>query len=168
MENCRIRGRAAGKPGGIPPFALTVEGFDKPEYKMGRAIVVDLKLTNTSDQALHIPTVLADQYYELFEGEESIQFAFTILVKDASGEEQELMGTVLRGSTKYSDTTQSLGRGESIKIHFPGYSLVTDNMSAPLTREGQLMASLLITDGECRMWDVVRSTAVGKVRVHNR
>jgi len=168
MENCRIRGRAAGQSGGKPPFALTVEAFDKPEYRMGEAIVVDLKLTNTSNQALTIPTVLADQYYEPFEGEESIQFAVTILVKDAGGEEHELMGTVLRGSTKYSDTTQSLDRGESIKIHFPGHSLVTDTVSDPVTREGQLMASLLITDGECRMWDVVRSTGVGKVRVRNR
>jgi hypothetical protein len=168
VQNCRSGGRGAGQSGGIPPFALTVEGFDKPEYRMGEAIVIDLKLTNTSNQTLPIPVVLADQYYEPFEGEESIQFGLTILVKDASGEEHELTGTLLRGSTKYSDTTQSLARGESIKIHFPGHSLVTDSVSAPVSREGQLMASLLITDGECRMWDVVRSTAVGTVRVRNR
>src|SRR6476469_9588456 len=82
----RSRGRAAGQSGGKPPFALTVERFDKPEYRMGEAIVVDLKLTNTSNQELTIPTKFADQYYEPFEGEESLQFAVTISVKDAGGE----------------------------------------------------------------------------------
>jgi hypothetical protein len=168
MQNCRTGGRGAGQSGGKPAFSLTVDGFDKPEYRAGEAIVVDLKLTNISKATLSIPVVLADQYYEPFEGEESIQFGLTILLKDANGEEHELTGTLLRGSTKYPDTTQSLVDGESIRIHFPGYMTISDSVSAPLTQDGQLMASLLIADGECRMWDVIRSPPVGTLRVRNR
>jgi len=169
IQNCSLRDRGADRPGGIPPFALSVEGFDRSEYKMGGPIVVDLKLTNTSNQALPIPTVHADQFDAPFEDDAAIQFGFSLLLKDASGgEEHDLTGTLLRGSTKFPDTTQSLGPGESIRIHFPGYTPITDSADLPVAREGQLIALLHISDGECRWWEAVRSRSVGKVTFRYR
>jgi hypothetical protein len=168
IQNCRLGGRGAGKSGGMPPYALVLQGFDKVDYSMGKPIVVDLKLTNTSDKPLHIPTVPADTFRDPFEGEEAIQFGFTVLLKDAAGEEHELTGTMLRGSTKLSDTTQVLEPRQSIRIHFPGHIPITDSPDVPPIREGQVFASLLISDGECRIWNVVRSNPVGKARLRSR
>jgi hypothetical protein len=159
--SCGVMGRGGGRSVGAPPFALTVESFDRPEYSMGGRITVDLKLTNLSHKSLPIPTVPVDHFYERFEGGEAIQFGFMILIKDANGKEHELTGAALRGSTKFTNTVQSLAPLESITIHFPGHIPVVDDPSLS-TLEGSLLASLLVTDGECRMWDVVRSKAVGK------
>ena len=168
IQTCRSGGRGSGRSGGMPPFILAIEGFDKAEYSMGGPLVVDLRLTNTSEKSLHIPTVFLDQFHDPFEGEEAIEFGFTISLKDVSGRDHELTGTVVRGSTKVPYTTQSLGPGESIRIQFSGHILIDDSPRAPGTVDGQLFASLLITDGECRMWNVVRSKAVGKVRYNGR
>jgi hypothetical protein len=168
MQSCRLGGRGAGRSFGVPPFALAVEGFDTPEYSMGGPIVVDLKLTNTSPAPLSIPTVLADQFHDPFEGDEAVQFAFMIAMSGANGEQHELTGTMLRGSTRFPDTTELLAPGESVTIHFPGYIPITDGSNPPTTREGQLYAALLVSDGECRMWDPVRSKAVGRVRFTGR
>ena len=61
MVTCGSITKGTGRPVGTPPFAIAIEAFDKAEYSMGGPIVVDLKLTNRSDQAVSIPTVLLDQ-----------------------------------------------------------------------------------------------------------
>jgi hypothetical protein len=168
VQNCRPGGRGAGRSGGIPPFTIAIERLDKVEYAMGGEIVVDFRLTNISRQSLPIPTVLLDQFHDPSEGEEAIQFGFLIMLRDASGQEHDITGTSLRGSTKLPYTTLSLGPGESIKIHFPGHIVINDSPTAPPTGEGQLFASLLIGDGECRFWNPVRSNAVTGIRFIGR
>ncbi len=168
IQNCRLGGRGAGRSGGSPPFTMAIERIDKTEYAMGGQITVDLRLTNPSTRAVHIPTVFLDQFVDPFEGEEAIQFGFSIKLRDANGQEHDLTGTGLRGSTKIPDTTQTLGPAESIKIHFPGHIFAADGPTAPTTGEGQLVASLGITDGECRTWYPVRSNAVTGVRFIGR
>jgi hypothetical protein len=168
VQNCRLGGRGAGKSGGSPPFTIAIERVDKNEYAMGSPIVVDLKLTNTSKQSLPIPIVFVSQFVDPFEGEEAIQFGFSITFKDASGREHDLTGTGLRGSTKIPYTTESLGPGESIRIHFPGHVVIGDGPTARPTGEGQLVASLWITDGECRTWNPVQSNVVDNVRFIGR
>lgn len=168
IQNCRIGGRGAGRSGGTPPFTIAIERIDKAEYAMGGQIVVDLKLTNTSERSAPIPVVFLDQFLPPFEGEEAVQFGFGIKLRDATGTEHDLTGTVLRGSTKIPDTTQTLGPGESITLHFPGHIVITDGPTAPPTGDGQLVASLVITDGECRWWNPVRSNTIPGVRFIGR
>lgn len=166
IQNCCIGGR--GGPSGTPPFTIAIDGIDKAEYVMGGQMVVDLRLTNTSGRSVFIPVVFIDQFVPPFEGDEAIQFSFGIALRDASGKEHGLTGTVLRGSTKLPDTTQTLGPGESLKIHLPGHILITDGPTAPPTGEGQLVASLGIADGECRTWKLVRSSPIPGVRFIGR
>jgi len=168
IQNCRPGGRGAGRSGGSPPFAIAIESLDKTEYAMGGEIVVDLRLTNTSQQSLAIPTVLINQFLDPFEGEDAVQFGLGIYLRDASGHEHDLTATVLRGSSRLAYTHQSLGPGESIRIHLPGHIVINDSPTAPTTGEGQLFASLLISDGECRFWNPVRSNVIDKVRFIGR
>lgn len=168
IQNCRPGGRGAGQSGGSPPFTIAIESIDKTEYAMGGPIVVDLRLTNISTTSVPVPTVLLDQFFYPFEGEEAVEFGFGIRLRDAMGQEHDLAGTVLRGSTKIPETTESLGPRKSIKIHFPPHIVITDGPTAPPTGDGQLFASLRIGDGECRTWNLVRSNAIGRVRFIGR
>ena len=131
VQNCRSEGRGAGRSAGAPPFAIAIESIDKAEYSMGRHIVVNLRLTNTSRQSLPIPTVFLDQFVDPFEGDDA-------------------------------------GPGETMKIHFPGDLVTRDGPTAPPTVEGSLFASLLVSDGECRFWNPVRSNGVNGVRFIGR
>jgi hypothetical protein len=168
VQNCRPGGRGAGRAAGSPPFAIAIENIDKDEYAMGGEIVVDLRLTNTSRQSLAIPTVFLDQFFDPFEGEDAVQFGLGIYLSDVMGQEHDLAATVLRGSPKIPYTTQPLGPGESMRIHFPGHIVINDSPAAPPTGEGQLIASLLVSDGECRIWNPVRSNPTNKVRFIGR
>ena len=154
--------------GGVPPFAIAIDKLDNTKYGMGGLMVVDLRLTNTSAQSLPVPTVFLDQFVDPFEGEEAVQFGFSIDLRDAEGKAHGIAGTVLRGSTKIPYTMRTLGPDESMRIHFPAHILITDGPSAPATGDGELFASLLIGDGECRLWNPVRSNTVTGVRFIGR
>jgi hypothetical protein len=168
IQNCRQGGRGAGQSAGTPPFVISIQSIDKAEYAMGGLILVDLRLTNTSTRSLPIPTVFLDQFVDPFEGEEAIQFGFSIVLEAADGQKYDLTGTSLRGSTKIPYTTQTLGAGKSMKIRFPGHVVITDGPSAPPTGEGRLSASLFIKDGECRRWNPVHSDTTIGVRFIGR
>jgi hypothetical protein len=168
IQNCRAGGRGAGQSGGSPPFVIAIESVDKAEYAMGGQIIVHMRLTNTSTRPLPVPTVFLDQFVDPFEGEDAVQFGFGIVLRDVNGQEHDISGTALRGSTKIPYTTQTLDPGKSMKIRFPGYIVITDGPTAPPTGEAQLFASLVINDGECRGWNPVKSNLVAGLRFIGR
>jgi hypothetical protein len=159
-------GKSTGRLDPAPTLALFIERLNSTEYSMGGQIIVDLRVTNTGNQALPFPWVRLHEFREraFFEGPEALQVGLRIAAIDAAGQEHGLAGAILRGSRDQPGTLQSIAPGETIAIRFPSGILGVDGPGAPVHGNGQLFATLSFRDGECRTWQPVRSQGV-KIRL---
>jgi hypothetical protein len=160
-ERLDCRGRGTGRIGPAPTLSLTITGLDSREYSMGGQIVADVRLKNVGKAPIVLPSVLSQDFGGGFAlPPYAIEASLGISGIDAEGREHTLSGTVLRGSPSRFGTTESLGPGESLTIHFPGWIAGVDGPSAPVTGEAKLFAILILRDNECRDWQPVNSQRV--------
>jgi hypothetical protein len=160
-EQVDCRGRSTGPIGPAPTLSLTVARLDRSELSMGGQFVADIRVTNTGGEPVILPTVLAYEFGDGFAGGPyAVQASLGFPIVDAEGREHTLAGTVLRGSPSRQETVESLGPGESLTIRFPGWFGIVDSPTAPVTRDAQLFATLILSDNECRDWNPVTSRRV--------
>jgi hypothetical protein len=160
-EQVDCRGRSTGRVGPAPTLSLTVARLDRSELSMGGQFVADIRVTNTGTEPVILPTVLAYEFGDGFaSGPYAMQVSLGLSVVDAEGHEHDMAGTVLRGSPSRADTIEWLDPGQSLTIRFPGWFVIVDSPTAPVTGDAQLFATLLLSDNECRDWKPVRSRRV--------
>jgi hypothetical protein len=160
-EPVDCRGRSTGRIGPAPTLSLTVVRLDPSELSMGGQFVADIRVTNIGTEPVILPTDLAYEFGEGFAGGPyAVQASLGLPIVDAEGREHDLAGTVLRGSPSRPGTVELLGPGESLIIRFPGWLVIVDSPTAPVTGDAQLFARLILSDNECRDWNPVTSRRV--------
>lgn len=160
-EQLDCRGRGTGRIGPAPTLSLTITGLDSREYSMGDQIVADIRVKNVGNAPIMLPSVLTQDFGGGFSlPPYAIEASLGISGIDAQGGEHGLSGTVLRGSPSRFGTTESLEPGASLTFRFPGWILIVDGPSAPVTGEAKLFATLILRDNECRDWQRVTSRPV--------
>jgi hypothetical protein len=157
-RNCS--GRTDGRLRKAPNLALAIERLDREEYALGGQLTADLILTNRGADPFVFPSVLAYEYGFGFEGPDAVEANLGISIVDASGREQPLTGTILRGASSRHGTTQLIAPGESIRIRFPTWITYADTPNAPITGDAQIFANIIMSDGDCATWQPVSSRRV--------
>lgn len=160
-EQVDCRGRSTGRIGPAPTLNVTIARLDRSEVAMGGQFAADIRLTNTGTEPVVLPTARADEFGEGFtRGPYAVQAFLGLLVVDPDGREYTSAGAVLRGAPSRPETVETIGPGESLTIHFPGWFGIVDSPAARVTGDAQLVASLILRDNECRDWNAVTSRGV--------
>ena len=152
------RGRSTGRIGPAPTLNVTIARLDRAEVVVGGQFAADIRLTNTGTEPVILPTALANEFGEGFaRGPYAVQASLGLRVVGAKGREYTSAGTVLRGSPSRPATVETVGPGESLTIHFPGWFLIVDDPATRVIADAELFATLILSDNNCRDWNAVSS-----------
>jgi hypothetical protein len=160
-EQVDCRGRSTGRIGPAPTLNVTIARLDRAEVVVGGQFAADIRLTNTGTKPVVLPTARADEFGEGFaRGPYAVQASLGLRVVGVKGREYTSAGAVLRGSPSRPGTVETVGPGESLTIHFPGWFLIVDDPATRVIADAELFATLILSDNDCRDWNAVSSRRV--------
>jgi hypothetical protein len=103
----------------------------------------------------------ADEFGDAFvRGPYALQASLLLQVVDAKRREYTSAGVILRGSPSRPETVETVAPDQSLTLHFPGWFLIVDSPAARVTGDAQLVASLILSDNDCRDWSALTSRRV--------